>query len=228
MRERLNRGNAARQVLQVSIAAIAPAIAAVLILALPVGVSRPARAATSSAAVTSPWPTDSLHRVDVSLETAQGSRTTLAATGGKVRIVTMFYASCTAACPLNIDTLRRIDGELSPAERARLSILLVTLDPQHDEPAVLREFAAQHRIEEGRWTLGRASVADTRKLAGALDVRYRQLEDGDFNHSTVLVLLDPSGRVLGRSDKMGTPDTEFVSDIRKALSGAQGSPGARE
>jgi protein SCO1 len=220
MRERLNPGHSGCQILKAPIAAVVSAIAALLILALPVAASRPAHAATSSTAVTSSWPADSLHRVDVSLETAQGSRTSFAATAGKVRIVTMFYASCTAACPLNIDTLRRIDGELSAAERARLAILLVTLDPQHDDPATLREFAAQHRIEDGRWTLGRASLPDTRKLAGALDVRYRQLEDGNFNHSTVLVLLDPAGRILGRSDKMGTPDPDFVALVRKALSGA--------
>jgi protein SCO1 len=166
------------------------------------------------------WPPDSVYYADVALETSRGDKTTFAAGGGRVRIVSMFYASCSVACPLTVDTMRRIDGVLTPAERARLAILLVTLDPQHDDSSVLGEFAREHRIDDPRWTLGRASPADTRKLGGALDVRYRQLDDGNFNHSTVLVLLDPAGRVLARTDQMGAPDPAFVAAVRKALGGA--------
>jgi protein SCO1 len=167
------------------------------------------------------WPPDSLYYADVALETSRGDKTTFAATGERVRIVSMFYASCSVACPLTVDTLRRIDGVLTPAERAGLAILLVTLDPQHDNSSVLSDFARQHRIDDdARWMLGRASLADTRKLGGALDVRYRQLDDGNFNHWTVLVLLDPAGRVLARTDQMGTPDPAFVAEVRKALGGA--------
>jgi hypothetical protein len=34
------------------------------------------------------------------------------------------------------------------------------------------------------------------------------------------VLLDPAGRVLARTDQMGTPDPAFVAAVRKALGGA--------
>jgi protein SCO1/2 len=180
----------------------------------------PEFAANAATPPASSWPADSVHQADVALETSRGEQTTLAATGGHVRIVTMFYASCAAACPLNVDTVRRIDGELTAQERARLAILLVTFDPQHDDPSALREFAGQHRIDDARWTLSRASLADTRKLAGVLDIRYRELDDGNFNHSTVLVLLDPAGRVLARTDRMGTPDPAFVAAVRKALGSA--------
>jgi protein SCO1/2 len=176
-------------------------------------------AAPAAATPASSWPADSVHQADVALETSRGERTTLAATGGQVRIVSMFYASCAAACPLTVSTLRRIDNELTAGERARLAILLVTFDPEHDDPSVLLEFAGQHHIDDSRWTLGRASLADTRKLASALDIRYRRLDDGNFNHSTVLVLLDWSGRVLARTDRMGTPDPAFVAAVRKALGG---------
>jgi protein SCO1 len=194
----------------------APAMA-LMLLASTAATEFAVNAATPPA---SSWPADSVHQADVALETSRGDQTSLAATGGHVRIVTMFYASCAAVCPLTVDTLRRIDGELTASERTRLAVLLVTFDPQHDDPSVLREFAGQHHIDDARWTLGRASLADTRKLAGALDIRYRELDDGNFNHSTVLVLLDPAGRVLARTERMGTPDPAFVAAVRKALSGA--------
>lgn len=60
--------------------------------------------------------------------------------------------------------------------------------------------------------------AELRKLAAVLDVQYRQLPDGNFNHSSVISLIDPQGRVLARTSALGgEPDEEFVTALRKAL-----------
>ncbi len=54
-----------------------------------------------------------------------------------------------------------------------------------------------------------------------LDVQYRELDDGEFNHSSVITLLDPQGRVLARSSNLGgEPDAGFVETLRKALAAA--------
>ena len=58
-----------------------------------------------------------------------------------------------------------------------------------------------------------------RAVAGVLGIRYRQLADGEFNHTSELVLLDADGRVLARTDKVGSrPDPEFLAAVRRALS----------
>jgi protein SCO1/2 len=134
-----------------------------------------------------------------------------------VRIVTMFYSSCPMACPLTIDTLRGIDAALSPAERAQLDVLMVSIDPQRDTPQALSALATERRITDPRWTLARASPADTRMLAALLGVQYRALDNGDFEHASVLVLLDKSGKVLARSHKLGVADPAFLASVRGAL-----------
>jgi protein SCO1/2 len=49
-------------------------------------------------------------------------------------------------------------------------------------------------------------------------VRYKQLPNGDFNHSSVLILLDADGRILARTEKIGSvPDPAFLAAVRKAL-----------
>lgn len=166
------------------------------------------------------WPGDSIHHIDVGIETSDGRRTSLAATGGRVRLVTMFYARCPMACPLTIDTLRSIDRELPAAQRANLRVLLLTLDPEVDTPAALRALAAERRIDETRWMLGRTSASDTRELAAALAIQYRRLENGEFNHASVIVLLSADGRVLARTSRMGKPDPAFVALVRSSLGGA--------
>jgi protein SCO1/2 len=57
-----------------------------------------------------------------------------------------------------------------------------------------------------------------RSVAGVLDVRYRQLSDGEFNHTSALILLDANGRILARTEKMGSEvDPAFVAAVRAAL-----------
>jgi protein SCO1/2 len=163
------------------------------------------------------WPSDSLHHVDVPLQTSQGRTTTFAATAGRVRLVTMFYATCPVMCQLTIDTLRSIDRSLTPRERARLGVVLLTMDPERDSVESLHEVAEQRHLDEERWILARASEPDTRLLAGVLGIRYRQLDDMNFEHSSVMILLDPQGRVLARGNTGGTPDPEFVAAVRQAL-----------
>ena len=75
-----------------------------------------------------------------------------------------------------------------------------------------------HRIGYIRlWTLAAPRKDDVRPLAGVLGVRYRELADGEFNHTSALVLLDAEGRVLARTEQMGSkPDPEFVVAVRRA------------
>ena len=57
-----------------------------------------------------------------------------------------------------------------------------------------------------------------RAIAGLLGIRYRALADGDFNHTTVLVLLDADGRVIARTERVGgLPDPAFLAAVRRTL-----------
>jgi protein SCO1/2 len=120
------------------------------------------------------------------------------------------------ACPLIVDTLRNLDAALTPSERAQVDVLMVSMDPERDSPAALAALARERRITDPRWTLARASPGDTRKLAAMLGIQYRKLDTGNFDHSSVLVLLDPQGRVLARSQKLGMPEPAFLAQVRKA------------
>lgn len=187
---------------------LAPALLAAALVAAPLGLAAGSQAH---------WPSDSLHHLDLPIETPAGGTTRLAATGGYVRLATMFYASCQMTCPLIIDTLRAVEHQLTTAERARLRVLLVTFDPQRDTAAALSALAKARRIEASRWTLARTSPEKTRELAAALGIQYRRLDDGNFSHGSTLVLLSADGRVLARTSTLGKPDADFVGAIRRAL-----------
>ena len=57
-----------------------------------------------------------------------------------------------------------------------------------------------------------------RAAAGVLGIRYRELADGEFNHTSELVLLDAEGRIVARTDQVGTrPDPRFLAATRALL-----------
>jgi protein SCO1/2 len=153
----------------------------------------------------------------VQLVDQDGKRFNWGSRRGKLQLVSMFYTSCKYICPLIVDSGKAVERQLAPAERERLGILLVSMDPKRDTPAALAAIVDKRKLDTARWTLASPAPADVREVAGVLGVRYRALADGEFNHTSALVLLDANGVVLARTEQMGSkPDPEFVAAVRRA------------
>lgn len=160
-------------------------------------------------------PSESLYQLKAPLTAQDGREIGLDVYRGKPVLVTMFYASCQATCPLIIDTLRAVEKKLSPAQLKELRVLLVSIDPEHDSPEALAATARERRIDAGRWTLARADERTVRQVAAALGVQYRKLPDGQFSHATQISVLDGQGKILAQSDQLGGADEKLVAAISK-------------
>jgi protein SCO1/2 len=164
-----------------------------------------------------PLPGASLYRLEVGLEAVGRGRVPLAALAGRPAVVTMFYSSCTSVCPMLTLAMQRTERALEPAARHRAVFVMVSLDPARDSLERLGAFAREHRLDPARWLIARASEEDVRSLAAALGIRYRQLPDGSFNHSSVMTLLDRDGVPLTRTQVLAAVDDAFVASLRSAL-----------
>jgi protein SCO1 len=164
-----------------------------------------------------PQPVAARSLADIRFETAAGYVESLAQTNGHVRIVTTFYSHCPGACPLAFDSLRRIEDALPPAQRAKLQIVALTLDPQRDTQVQLRSYEQDRRLDGSRWTLGRASARDIGVAAKALGASFRILEDGSVDHLSSFILLDVRGREIARTARTQSVDAQFAAAVRAAL-----------
>lgn len=165
-----------------------------------------------------PLPPDSTYQLDAPMTDQSGRATPLAARRGHVQLVSMFYTSCRYICPLIIDSGLAIEKKLTPAERQRLGITLISMDPKRDDPAALMRVATRRKLDLKRWTLLRPRAQDVRPIAGVYGIRYRELADGEFNHTSAMVLLDADGRILARTEQLGSvPDPVFLAAVKKAL-----------
>jgi protein SCO1/2 len=164
-------------------------------------------------------PGDSVYQLQAQLEDQSGAKVGLDRYRGQPVIISMFYGTCPHVCPMLISTIQRYERELPEAQRGQLRVLMVSIDPKRDTPAHLAEVAARHRVDASRWTLARTDAASVRKLAAVLNIQYRELPDGEFNHSTVITVLDRDGRPLRATSSMLRPDAEFSAALKAATTG---------
>jgi protein SCO1/2 len=164
-----------------------------------------------------PAPRNSIFQLDVPLSDQSGRVFALADRRGKPTLMSMFYTSCQFTCPTLVEAIRADVAALSPAERERLGVLLVSFDPARDTTAVLQKTAMERHVDPARWQLARTDSANVRKLAAMLDIPYRALPSGDFNHSAAIILVDGDGRVVGRTSNLSGADADFVKLIRSTL-----------
>ncbi|MES1262885.1 MAG: SCO family protein, partial [Peristeroidobacter soli] len=81
----------------------------------------------------------SLYQMHEKLLNQDGKAIDLDVYRGRKVLVTMFYGSCQATCPLIIDTLRAIEKKVDDGQRQDLRVLLVSFDSERDTPAALKE-----------------------------------------------------------------------------------------
>ncbi|WP_341678099.1 SCO family protein [Niveibacterium sp. SC-1] len=164
-------------------------------------------------------PSDSLHRLSFPLTDQRGQRFTLAEERRPATVVSMFYGDCHSACPIAIETTKRMVETVPAARRKNLRVLLISLNPGTDTPEMLGHLVMRHELDPQVFRFGiPADESHTRQIAATLGIKYRRLPDGEINHSTRFVLLDADGRIVKTSDRLGVePETDFLEAIDKAV-----------
>lgn len=159
-------------------------------------------------------PSASVYDLNLALVDQDGRAFGLDGYRGHPIVISMFYASCPYACPTLISELQHFEGELPVAVRESLRVLLVSIDPKRDTPEKLKQLSRERHIDEARWRLTRASEDEVRQLAAVLGVKYKPLDGGGFNHTSVLAVLDQRGRLRARREGLGKPiDRQLLDTV---------------
>lgn len=161
-------------------------------------------------------PGDSIYRLGAALTTQADAPAALDLDRGHPTLVAMFYAGCPYVCPAIITGIQAYEHGLDPAARAKLRVLMISFDSEHDTPEALSKVAQQHRVDLSRWTFARAGDTDVRKIAAVLGVQYRRLPSGDYDHTALITLLDGEGRILTHTSKLAG-DEAFAAQLKQAL-----------
>lgn len=146
-----------------------------------------------------------IYDLPVTLTDQDGNQIDLHVFRGNPVVISMFYASCPYACPTLISDIKRLERQLDEPTRNRTRVLLVSFDPERDVPTKLKALCRQHKLDEKRWRLTSAPAERVRELAAVLGIKYRPLKDGEFNHSSVISMLDENGKLIARVEGLDQP-----------------------
>ena len=127
---------------------------------------------------------------------------------GKVYVVEFFFTTCPSICPLMTQKMLDIQNEF--LDNTNVGMASISITPETDTPAVLKEYADLNGITHKNWHLltGKSTeiVFDLSnkgfKLYTGLD---QDSNHGGFEHSGLFALVDKNGNIRSRKDEQGNP-----------------------
>ena len=125
---------------------------------------------------------------------------------GKVYIVEFFFTTCPSICPIMNKNMVRIQDEFFG--NPKLAIASFSIDPTHDTPSVLKEYATTYKMTNPNWNLLTGDKDAIYELANKgfnLYVGENSEVEGGFEHSGFFALIDQEGNIRSRKDGNGNP-----------------------
>ncbi|MGZ8401754.1 MAG: SCO family protein [Rhodoplanes sp.] len=135
---------------------------------------------------------------------------------GKPFLVFFGFTHCPDVCPTALFEVSEIMRRLGP-DAARAAALFISVDPERDTPAVLKEYLSSFDPNLQALTGDPAAIA---AVAKAYRVYYKKVplegEDYTLDHTALVYLMDKQGRFLAPFNIKRPPEAA-VADLRKYL-----------
>lgn len=125
---------------------------------------------------------------------------------GQVYVASFFFTSCRSICPAIMQGMARLQDGLSRNEISGIRLVSISVDPEHDTPAVLADYGESLGVDPGRWTLLTGDPERVRQLVvSGFKTPVEPAPPGgaepmDIAHTGKLVLVDGAGRIRGYYD----------------------------
>jgi protein SCO1/2 len=166
----------------------------------------------------------SLYQLDSTWTNDTGHPVKLGQLQGRAQVVVMFFASCTYACPILVQDMKRIEAALPESLRGNTGFTLVTVDTERDTPEALHAYRTAHQLPADRWILLRGRPDDTLELAALLGVKYKREASGQFAHSNLITVLNEQGEIVHQQIGLNQSIQPTVGSIERAADGTRNYP----
>jgi protein SCO1/2 len=147
-----------------------------------------------------PLPSTSIYNLQNAWTNQSGDRVELRNFKGSKVVIAMMYTSCHASCPMILADYKQIERGLTKDAQKDTQFVLVSFDHKRDTPKRLGEYAKKMGLSQPNWSLLTGNSKDIQLLSQVLEVKYRELDSGDFAHSNTIIILDEEGRVIHRQE----------------------------
>ena len=143
---------------------------------------------------------------------------------GKVVLVYFGYTYCPDICPTSLAATAAGLNLLTPEERGSVAMIFISVDPERDTPARLKEYVEFFDPSMIGVTGTPESIAEIARRYGVFYAKQKVETAGDgyvVDHSADTYVVGPEGQLLGKIAH-ATPPDQVVTEIRQRLQQIQG------
>lgn len=141
---------------------------------------------------------ESIYNLKSELLNTDGKKVSLDSLKGQPVVISMAYTSCAYACPMILSQMQVLEKELEKKGVDKVRFVLVSFDPKHDTPNVIKNYMTKRNLSK-RWNFYTAtSDKSPREIATLLGIKYKKIDNVDFDHSFIITVLDSDGVIQGQ------------------------------
>jgi protein SCO1/2 len=135
---------------------------------------------------------------------------------GRQVMLNFIYSRCPVAdmCPLSTTKMIATQKLARESGVANVDFVSITLDPAHDTPGVLREYADDRGIDTSNFSFLTGPEAAIRDLLTQFGV-IAEYKGDILDHTLATLLIDEKGRVAWRADGSEWQPREFVERMHR-------------
>ncbi|MCS6925251.1 MAG: SCO family protein [Candidatus Binatia bacterium] len=159
---------------------------------------------------------------DFALTDQDGQPLQLSSLRGKVVVLDFIYTRCPGPCPLLSRKFAHLQKQLRDGLADQVMLLSITIDPEHDTPAVLREYARRYQADTRGWKFLTGSTADIINVAYQYGVDYYGDSSGELNHLVATYIINQQGEVVKVFKGPNHTAGELLAEVQKLLHPAAG------
>lgn len=161
----------------------------------------------------------------VELPDADGEQVRMVASDDGLRLVFFGYTTCPDVCPATLGYVKMALASLSAADRKRVDVDMITVDPTRDDPATLTRYVEQFVPEANAI---RTEDDDLLQVAAeafgaSYDVSFDDRGRPEVSHTGDLYAVDDRGQVV-LAWPFGSSPTDIETDLHRLLAGERPDP----
>jgi protein SCO1/2 len=154
---------------------------------------------------------------DAKLVDQNGKTVALTSLKGKPMVVDFIYTSCPGPCLMETAKLANVALRLGSDIGSKVTIVSISVDPEHDGPKQLLDYSRQQGADQKGWYFLTGGPAEVDQALAGFKLS-RQIEpDGSVGHMISMMLIGSDGRIVREYNGEAVRARDIVDDVKKTL-----------
>jgi protein SCO1 len=154
---------------------------------------------------------------DTKLVDQNGNNVALTSLKGKPMVVDFIYTSCPGPCLMETAKLANVALRLGKDLGSKVTLVSISVDPEHDGPKQLLDYSRQQGADEKGWYFLTGGPGDVDRALAGFKLSRQVEPDGSVGHLVDMMLIGPDGRLIQEYNGEVVKAQDIVNDVKKTL-----------